>query len=106
MLFFKIDLCSATSLKRSQRELSIDVGEHRLEKCSKYVPCLPRFGLTPTTGKAFVSVQNCASRKATLFRRKFCKFLKLYFLLVFYLRSLSGLKAEQGAKNLNKRHEY
>ena len=28
-LFFKIDLCSATSFERSRRELSIDVAEHR-----------------------------------------------------------------------------
>jgi len=28
-LFFKIDLCSATSFQRSRRELSIDVAEHR-----------------------------------------------------------------------------
>ena len=26
---FKVDLCSATSFKRSRRELSIDVAEHR-----------------------------------------------------------------------------
>ena len=28
-LFFKIDLCSAISFKRSRRELSIDVAEHK-----------------------------------------------------------------------------
>jgi len=28
-LFFKIDLCSTISFKRSRRELSIDVAEHR-----------------------------------------------------------------------------
>jgi len=28
-LFFKIDLCSAISFKRSRRELSVDVAEHR-----------------------------------------------------------------------------
>jgi len=28
-LFFKIDLFSATSFKRSRRELSIDMAEHR-----------------------------------------------------------------------------
>jgi len=29
LLFFKIGLCSAISFKRSRRELSIDVAEHR-----------------------------------------------------------------------------
>ena len=39
-LFFEIDLCSAISFKRSQRELSIDVAEHRSILEHKRVMCI------------------------------------------------------------------
>ena len=48
-LFFKVDLCSATSLKRSRRELSIDVADHGStlkNNQNKYYPC---FIFTPKT---------------------------------------------------------
>ena len=51
--FFKIDLCSAISFKRSRRELSIDVAEHRsILKNSQYTHN-PRFSFIPKTGIAF-----------------------------------------------------
>ena len=39
-LFFKIDLCSATSFERSRRELSIDVAEHRSICKSRGIMCI------------------------------------------------------------------
>jgi len=51
-LFFKIDMCSATPFKRSRRELSIDVAEHRSILKNNQNTYL-RFGFTPKTDKAF-----------------------------------------------------
>jgi len=50
-LFFKIGLCSAISFKRSRRELSIDVAEHR--PMLKNYQNTPRFSFIPKTGMAF-----------------------------------------------------
>jgi len=49
---FKINLCSVTSFKRSRRELSIDVAEHRLSwKITKIrIVYYRRFSFTSKTG--------------------------------------------------------
>jgi len=48
-LLFKIDLCSATSFKRSRLELSVDVAEHRsILKSSQNT--YPHFSFTLKTG--------------------------------------------------------
>jgi len=52
-IFFKIDLCSATSFERSRRELSIDVAEHRSMLRSYQNMNCPRFSFTLKTGGAF-----------------------------------------------------
>jgi len=48
-LFFQIGLCSAMSFKRSRRELSIDVAEHRSMLKNYHKTHYPRFILTPKT---------------------------------------------------------
>jgi len=51
--FFKIGLCSALSFKRSPRELSIYVAEHRsMLKKYQNTRC-PRFSFIPKTGEVF-----------------------------------------------------
>ena len=52
-LFFKIDLCSAISFKRSRRELSIDVAKHRSMLRKYRNTHYPRFSFIPKTGIAF-----------------------------------------------------
>jgi len=52
-LFFKIGLCSATSLKRSRRELSIDVAEHGSMLKNYQNTHYPCFSFIPKTGMAF-----------------------------------------------------
>ena len=52
-LFFKIGLCSAISLERTRRELSIDVAEHRSILKNNQNTNYPRFSFTPKTGIAF-----------------------------------------------------
>jgi len=49
-LFFKIDLRSAISFKRSWRELSIDVAEHRSMLKNYQNTLYPRFSFIPKTG--------------------------------------------------------
>ena len=49
-LFFKIDLCSAISFKRSRRELSINVAEHRSILKNNQNTHYPRFSFTPKRG--------------------------------------------------------
>jgi len=50
LLAFKINLCLATSFKRSRRELSIDVADHRSMLKNNQNTYYPRFSFTPTTG--------------------------------------------------------
>ena len=45
-LFFKIGLCSAITFKRSRRELSNDVAEHR-SMLKSYLAHYPRFSFNP-----------------------------------------------------------
>jgi len=58
-LFFKIGLCSAISFKRSQRELSIDVAQHRSILKNKQNTNYPRFSFLPKTGLAFLKTGVC-----------------------------------------------
>ena len=46
-LFFKIDLCSATSFNRSRQELSIDVAEHESALTNSQNIHYPRFIFIP-----------------------------------------------------------
>jgi len=61
LLIFKIGLCSATSLKRSWWELSIDVVEHRSRLNNYQNTPYPRFSLIPKTytGIAFPKTGVC-----------------------------------------------
>jgi len=52
-LFFKIDVCSATSMESSRRDLLNDVAEHRSILKNKRNSYYPRFSFTPKTGVAF-----------------------------------------------------
>jgi len=52
-LFFKLDLCSATSFERSRQELSMDVAEHESIFKNNLKTYYPRFSVTPKTGIAF-----------------------------------------------------
>jgi len=52
-LFFFLDKCSAISFKRSRRELSIDVAEHRFTLKININTQYPRFSFIPKTGTAF-----------------------------------------------------
>jgi len=52
-LFSEVDLCSAISFKRSRRELSIDVAEHRVMFKNDRNALYPRFSFIPKTGTAF-----------------------------------------------------
>jgi len=52
-LFLKIGPCSAVSLKRSRRELSINVAEHRSMLKIYRNTLYPRFSFIPKTGIAF-----------------------------------------------------
>ena len=52
-LFFKIGLCLAISSKRSRRELSIDVAEHRSMLKNYLNAHYPHFGFIPKIGIAF-----------------------------------------------------
>ena len=54
VIFFEIDLCSATSFERSQRELSIDVAQHKSSLKIYQNTYYPRFSFTPKTGTAFL----------------------------------------------------
>ena len=58
-LFFKIDLCSAISFKRSQRDLSIDVAEHRSTSTNYQNTHCPRFSFIPKTGIASPKTGVC-----------------------------------------------
>ena len=51
-LFFKLGLCLTISFKRSRRELSIDVAEHRSTLKNFQNTYYLRFSLTPKTGIA------------------------------------------------------
>jgi len=51
-LFFKIDLCSAMSYRRSRRELFIDVPEHRSMLKNHENTYYPGLSFTPKTGIA------------------------------------------------------
>jgi len=53
MVIFKIGLCSAISFKRSRRELSIDVAEHRPMLKNFQNTNYPRFSFVPNTGLTF-----------------------------------------------------
>jgi len=57
--FFKIDICSATSFKRSRRELSIDMAEHRFILENNQYTHYPRFSFIPKTGVAFSNTEVC-----------------------------------------------
>jgi len=57
--FFKVDLCSAISFKRSWRERSIDVAEHRTVSKSYRNTHYPRFSFIPKTGIAFPKTGWC-----------------------------------------------
>jgi len=52
-LFSKVGLCSAISFKRSRRELSIDVAEHRSMLKIYQNTHYPRFSFIPKTGICF-----------------------------------------------------
>jgi len=60
-LFSKIGLCSATSFKRSRRELSIDVAEHRsmLKNNQNTYYTRSRFSFMPKTGTAVLKTRLC-----------------------------------------------
>jgi len=49
-LFFEIDLGSATSFKRSRRDLSVDVSEDRSILKNNQNTYYPRFSVIPNTG--------------------------------------------------------
>jgi len=51
--FFKTGLRSAVSVKRSRRELSIDVAEHKSVSKNGQNKYYPRFSFMPKTGIAF-----------------------------------------------------
>jgi len=47
--FFKIDLCSATAMESSRRDLFNNVAEHRSMLKTDQSTCYPRFSFTPKT---------------------------------------------------------
>jgi len=62
-LFFMIDLCSAISFKRSRRELSIDVDEHKSMMKDYQNTLYTRFRFIPETGIAFHKTGFCLKMK-------------------------------------------
>jgi len=50
LLFLKINVCSATSFKRSRRDLSIDIAEHYLILKNNPSSYYPHFSFTTKTG--------------------------------------------------------
>jgi len=50
-LFFKVDLCSATSMESSRRDLLNDMSEYRPILKNSQNTYHPRFGFTSKTGK-------------------------------------------------------
>jgi len=48
-LFFNVDLCSATSMENSRRDLLNDVAEHRPILKNNQTTYEPRFSFTPKT---------------------------------------------------------
>jgi len=58
LVIFQEDLCSATSINKSQRELPIDVAEHGSILKNYHSTYLPRFDFTTKTGMEFLETNR------------------------------------------------